>query len=95
MEQFGSIASIQCITEHDGFEAVCLNIWVLQAAFFSYRQKYGTQDVQGQPLHEYVNSLHSSKHCYCLIFFFIDSIDSLLIGSSLAGVGDGLEGKYE
>lgn len=56
MEQF--TANIQCITEHAGFEAVCLNVWVLQAAFFSYRQQYGTQDVQGQPLNEYVPDSH-------------------------------------
>ena len=52
VEQF--TADIQCITEHEGFEPVCLNVWVLQAAYFSYRQQYGTPDVQGQPLHEYV-----------------------------------------
>lgn len=44
----------QCITQHDGFEAVCLNVWVLQTAYFSYRQRYGTRDVQSQPLHQYV-----------------------------------------
>ena len=33
-----------------GFDAVCLNIWVLQAAYFAYRQRYGTPDVQDQPL---------------------------------------------
>ena len=42
----------QCITQHEGFEAVCLNIWVLQTAYFSYRQRYGTHDVRGQPLHK-------------------------------------------
>ena len=30
-----------CITEHEGFNAVCLNIWVLQTAFFQYKQQYG------------------------------------------------------
>ena len=32
---------VTCITEHEGFEAVCLNVWVLQAAYFEYRQRYG------------------------------------------------------
>ena len=30
---------INCITEHPGFNSVCLNVWVLQAAYF--RQEYG------------------------------------------------------
>ena len=28
---------VTCITEHEGFEPVCLNVWVLQAAYFQYR----------------------------------------------------------
>ena len=32
---------IQCITKHPGFEPVCLNMWVLQAAFYTFRQRYG------------------------------------------------------
>ena len=30
-----------CITEHDGFDAVCLNRWVLQTAYYQYKQQYG------------------------------------------------------
>ena len=43
---------LTCITGHEGFEAVCLNVWVLQAAYFSYRQQYGTHDTRDQPLNE-------------------------------------------
>ena len=50
LQEFGS--TVHCITEHDGFEAVCLNVWALQAAYFSYRQQYGSQDTREQPLHE-------------------------------------------
>ena len=33
---------ISCITHHEGFESVCLNVWVLQTAYFNYyRQHYG------------------------------------------------------
>ena len=32
---------ISCITDHEGFESVCLNVWVLQTAYFNYRQRYG------------------------------------------------------
>ena len=37
MEETGA----SCITEHEGFGAVCLNRWVLQTAYFQYRQQYG------------------------------------------------------
>jgi len=50
-ETIGSM-SIKCITEHEGFEAVCLNVWVLQASYFTYRQHYGTRDVREEPQHE-------------------------------------------
>ena len=44
-----SEADINCITEHEGFELVCLNVWELQAGFFSYRQRYGMCDIQREP----------------------------------------------
>ena len=31
---------ISCITHHEGFESVCLNVWILQTAYFNYRQHY-------------------------------------------------------
>ena len=33
--------AVVCITDHEGFEPVCLNMWVLQTAYFAYRQHYG------------------------------------------------------
>ena len=45
---------INCITEHVGFEPVFLNVWVLQAGYFMYKQHYGTGDIQHNPQHEYV-----------------------------------------
>ena len=42
---------LTCITEHPGFASVCLNIWVLQAAYSQYRQQYGNYNA---PLHESV-----------------------------------------
>ena len=32
---------ISSITDHEGFESVCLNVWVLQTAYFNYGQRYG------------------------------------------------------
>ena len=34
MEETGA----SCITEHEGFGAVCLKRWVLQTAYYQYRQ---------------------------------------------------------
>ena len=46
-------SSIHCITEHPGFEGVCLNVWVLQAAYYQYRQHYGTVSLS-PAINEYV-----------------------------------------
>ena len=35
---------LQCITEHPGFSTVCLDVWVLQTAYFQYQQQYGVQN---------------------------------------------------
>ena len=39
----GDIA-VSCITDHEGFHGVCLNVWVLQTAYFNYRQRYGVAE---------------------------------------------------
>ena len=36
-----------CITNHPGFQAVCINPWVLQTAWHQYKQQYGTKGVEG------------------------------------------------
>jgi len=30
-----------CIVDHPGFSSVCLNVWVLQAVYNEYKQRYG------------------------------------------------------
>ena len=45
-----------CITEHAGFEAVCLNEWVLQTAYYQYRQQYGSDAHPTPTLHKYVKA---------------------------------------
>lgn len=44
-----------CVTQHEGFGANCLNIWVLQNAYFAYRQAHGNYPANS--LHRYVNLL--------------------------------------
>ena len=40
VEAEGLDESPVCITQHPGFSAVCLNRWVLQMAWFQYKQQY-------------------------------------------------------
>lgn len=37
----------KCITDHPGFQTVCLNEHVLQVAYYQYRQQYGERPEQG------------------------------------------------
>ena len=39
METF--VLDIDCITDHPGFQTVCLDRWVLDTAYYEYRQQYG------------------------------------------------------
>ena len=43
-------SEIACITDHEGFQSVCLDVWVLQAAYSVYRQRYG--DAEETAIHE-------------------------------------------
>ena len=45
-----SQSDIGCIIEHEGFQPVCLDVWVLQTAYHNYRQKYG--DAEEKSVHE-------------------------------------------
>jgi hypothetical protein len=36
---------VRCITELEGFGAVCLNVDVLETAYFAYRERYGIMAV--------------------------------------------------
>ena len=38
---------VSCITLHPGFASVCLDVWVLQTAYFSLQQHYGSNAPQG------------------------------------------------
>ena len=42
-----STEEVGCITLHPGFQSVCLNTWVLQTAYYSYRQQYGENAIEG------------------------------------------------
>ena len=41
---------VSCITLHDGFLSVCLDIWVLLNAYFLYTERYG--EAEEKTIHE-------------------------------------------
>ena len=54
-----------CITYNPGFHAVCINRWTLQAAWFQYKQQYGTKAFEGP---EHKNQRHIAYRqlvCWC------------------------------
>ena len=56
---------------HDGFDPVCLNIWILQTAYFNYRHHYGTRDIGDNPTHESVSERYIwSGYITCSIIHY-------------------------
>ena len=41
----------KCIIDHDGFEPVCLILWVIQVAFSTYRHRY--DEAEEKEPHQY------------------------------------------
>ena len=58
-----SSEEVECITLHPGFQTVCLDPWVLQTAYYSYRQQYGENAVEGA-LNEYVIATYFEFYYY-------------------------------
>lgn len=79
---------LRCITEHEGFEPVCLNVWVLQTAYFQYRQEHG-DDHEGDAAHEYRTCSNLLK-VYKTLYYLGDTV-RLHIVSLPDGAGSGLE----
>ena len=50
MKKEESASEISCINDHEGFESECLNVWVLQSAYFNCRYHYG--DAEEKDIHE-------------------------------------------
>ena len=63
-----SAEEVGCITLHPGLQNVCLDPWVLETAYYSYRQHYGANAVEGAT-NEYVTLDILLIFClYCLQF---------------------------
>lgn len=52
-------ADAKCITLHPGFETVCLNLWVLETAYYGCRQQYVNQVFRDHSTEEYVLIIHT------------------------------------
>ena len=47
MEYIKPTLPYDCITDNPGFHTVCLDRWVLQAAWLQYKQQYGSTAYEG------------------------------------------------
>ena len=45
-----------CITQHPGFHPVCINRWVLQTAWYQYKQQYKDPDMMALKIN-YIDTL--------------------------------------
>ena len=44
-------SAVSCIIDHEGFHSMCLDVWVLQATYFNYRQHYGVAEDKAVNVH--------------------------------------------
>ena len=57
-----------CIVEHPGFHAVCLNVWVLQTAYYTFQQHYGSEAYDGTIQTYVIHFLLTLSHVLLFIF---------------------------
>ena len=55
---------VSCITEHPGFNPVCLNIHVLQAAYFACKQIHGVLDKPTEEKYRYTAYRQFVRWCW-------------------------------
>ena len=58
----------QCITQHPGFQAVCINRWVLQVAWYQYKQQYkATYDRREDKLFRHIAYRQLTRWCWGIL----------------------------
>ena len=57
-------SSVSCITEHPGFDPVCLNTYVLQTAYFAYKQIRGVLDKPIEGKYRYTEHRQFLRWCW-------------------------------
>ena len=55
---------LQCIANHPGFQTVCLDPYVLQVAYYQYRQQYEERPEQGNALKRYTAYRQFVRWCW-------------------------------
>ena len=54
---------MKCITEHPGFQSTCLDVWVLETAYYAVRKQYATDNHTGNEYVYYYFNYCSSCNC--------------------------------
>ena len=78
-----SDTALTCITGHSGFEGVCLNAWILQAAYFQYMEEHGSSS-SPLSLHQYTcNDCNIHYSLYSTFLLLKIQIHSLLAANKV------------
>ncbi|XP_061195130.1 uncharacterized protein LOC133203348 [Saccostrea echinata] len=58
---------LSCITEHPGFSSVCLDVYVLETAYYQYRAQYGELQTSSEERNRYTAYRQLVRWCWgCL-----------------------------
>ena len=55
---------VACITDHPGFQSVCLDQWVLQTAWLTYKQHY--ENIYSGPQHKKYRHIAYRQYLRCV-----------------------------
>jgi len=55
---------MSCITEHPGFQSNCLDVWVLETAYYAFRQQYGADNRTAHEKFRYVAYRQLVRWCW-------------------------------
>ncbi|XP_069110939.1 uncharacterized protein [Argopecten irradians] len=55
---------LKCILDHPGFNPVCLNVYVLETAYYQYQQQYGGQHKTDEQRNRYTSYRQFVRWCW-------------------------------
>ncbi|CAH3131259.1 unnamed protein product [Porites lobata] len=55
---------MSCITEHPGFQSTCLDVWILETAYYAYRQQHVTDSHRGHEKFRYIAYRQLVRWCW-------------------------------
>ena len=94
--QESDVSNVSCITEHEGFQSVCLDQWVLQTAASQTRQEHGRHAIS-RPAHKLVHKGNMAMFHFrfsSILLSYLEPFATWLIVNWQGGAGDILAGKY-